>query len=802
MPKYDSPPSTTPYPVDDHHEATNTFAPTLPTSTKYGHTRPTSPSATMYNPFYTGRPRTPVTADARVGPIDRQEIIRKIKEAESCPLQSAVQGVQKPTKSRSPTPPSTCSDLSESDKTTQHVSDQNELGLDITRPRSALHRGDFRENAPASPWSFSTHNARVDIHQPARQPWRSLDGQDSYRAVYQKHQTPTSTSPVAPWARDFASPAFAPDLTELGSPPGPYAIPAPARPRAASHASLSTSFTYQLPTSPLVHQANAADIPDYHPRSSRRRLHSPTKAERRHTYSPRLLHQSRSELDSPSSPIPAASGYPATLRRESIFPYQAHQPRRSIGSFNSLPKTSFVAGRRPSLTDAPPLQHAPMVGSYEESILRGRMSTTPSKPLNFVAQIGVLGKGDCKSSLKCPPHISIPFNAVFYSYSAADPEPSPYVGAVDLEHAQTKFSIQDTSSKSQRRQSPGSTPSHAVDRIERDDPSGLEPSKYKRRKGRTRSRSPKEPQGGSYRIPQKGQVQIVLKNPNKTAVKLFLVPYDVSDMQPGQKTFIRQRSYSAGPIIDMPTASRTNYGTDRPEAALSATMDPRDRPRLRYLVQLHICCPSKNRYYIYQNIRVVFADRVPDGKEKLRSEIQMPEPRYSVYKSGRELNPGMSPANSSVRGKSVAFPAAPYSDDSHDESILSASVGSKSYRNTIDHQLFVKSLDHQPYRLSSVQRLPTLESRPSSRGLSSEDKTDSEAPQASVSPFSTFHKPKGLNIRNLAMDASGPTRLTFSREASRERKSGVKSESLLSMRLKDLEMREGANHSGGDDDVA
>ncbi|CRK38422.1 hypothetical protein BN1723_015326 [Verticillium longisporum] len=38
-------------------------------------------------------------------------------------------------------------------------------------------------------------------------------------------------------------------------------------------------------------------------------------------------------------------------------------------------------------------RHASMVGSYEESILRGRMSTNPSKPLDFLAQIGVLGLG-------------------------------------------------------------------------------------------------------------------------------------------------------------------------------------------------------------------------------------------------------------------------------------------------------------------------------------------------------------------------------------------------------------------------
>ena len=86
----------------------------------------------------------------------------------------------------------------------------------------------------------------------------------------------------------------------------------------------------------------------------------------------------------------------------------------------------------------------------------------------------------------------------------------------------------------------------------------------------------------------------------------------------------------------MPNFSRKNLGTDRPEAALSNSDDPNDRPILRYLIHLHICCPSKGRYYLYKSIRVVFANRVPDGKEKLRNEIQLPEPRYSAYKATRE----------------------------------------------------------------------------------------------------------------------------------------------------------------------
>jgi hypothetical protein len=312
---------------------------------------------------------------------------------------------------------------------------------------------------------------------------------------------------------------------------------------------------------------------------------------------------------------------------------------------HSNPQTPFLGSRRPSFSsEASPLHHAPMVGSYEESILRGRMSTTPSRPLDFVAKIGVLGRGQCKSSLKCPPHVTVPFPAVFYSYNTgngriSDNEPSPYVGLIDLENSLPAPEESHETGRRKRRHVVPTENNGALDfpmHVDETSNQSTKDEMRRREKKKRRSTSPKAPPGGCYRIPPQGQLQIVLKNPNNTAVKLFLVPYDLSDMEPGQKTFIRQRSYSAGPIIDMPLSSRKNLGTDRPEAAISNSDDPKDRPILRYLIHLHMCCPSKGRYYLYKSIRVVFANRVPDGKEKLRNEIQQPEPRYSTYKPTRD----------------------------------------------------------------------------------------------------------------------------------------------------------------------
>jgi hypothetical protein len=290
-----------------------------------------------------------------------------------------------------------------------------------------------------------------------------------------------------------------------------------------------------------------------------------------------------------------------------------------------------------------------MVGSYEESILRGRMSTVPSKPLNFVAQIGVLGLGNCKPNLRCPAHVSVPFPAVFYSYgnagvgrtSSVEEGPSPYVGLVDIENV---LSRPDEGKQERRKRrhlaateagglNSGNEGSEPVTGI-------TENGRRRREKRKRRSSSPRAPPGGSYRIPQKGQLQIVIKNPNKTAVKLFLVPYDLKDMEPGTKTFIRQRSYSTGPIMEMPIASGPSSGPDVSQKSSLKLENAKDRPTLRYLIHLHICCPSRGRYYLYKSIRVVFANRVPDGKEKLINDIQFPEPRYSTYKPSRDSNVG------------------------------------------------------------------------------------------------------------------------------------------------------------------
>jgi len=499
-----------------------------------------------------------------------------------------------------------------------------ELGspVDIRRPRSALHSGDFREGDDSS-----TQHAP-----PSPRPRFA-------------QRTPTSPfpglgiSPPTPWlgASAIQPPTQRPALEDYRE-----LVTHQRRSRAPSLGSFSSSYVLKVPTSPLVHQANNTDL-DFSPRvDSGDPPGIIDKTNRRRTLPPgsfRQLQHSPPTLRDVGTHNPSQPGH-----HESFFQPQ-HFPRRSLTSAYSLQlaqtgNAPAYHARRPSFaSELSARPHAPMVGSYEESLLRGRMSMSPSKPLDFTAQIGVLGKGKCKGRLKCPPHVTVPFPAFFYSYptsgngrSIADDSPSPYVGHIDLENSLAKGESNTT-----RRRKRHVSPTKGHDDAETGTAQiGDVDTRRRREKKNRRAESPKCPPGGCYRIPQQGQLQIIIKNPHKTAVKLFLVPYDLTDMEPGTKTFIRQRSYSAGPIIDMPLSARKNYGTDRPEASLNATEDPRDKPVLRYLIHVNICCPARGRFYLHSTVRVVFANRVPDGKEKLCNEIQLPDPRYSPYKPARD----------------------------------------------------------------------------------------------------------------------------------------------------------------------
>ncbi|KAK7206998.1 hypothetical protein BZA70DRAFT_270171 [Myxozyma melibiosi] len=197
-----------------------------------------------------------------------------------------------------------------------------------------------------------------------------------------------------------------------------------------------------------------------------------------------------------------------------------------------------------------------LVGSYEESLLAGRTSTPSQKPaVPFVARIGVLGTGDeCPAKLRCPRHLSLEFDAVYYNWLGSGEEErggSPYVGQLDLESHYRETARKQTKSKSKKSKVDG------------------------------------------YRIPKTGQIQIVISNPSRTAIKLFLVPYDLSEMPVNTRTFMRQKTYV----------------TDDQQ---QQQQQSQKKGRLRQAVHLHVVHASTGRYYLFRTLRVVFENRALD----------------------------------------------------------------------------------------------------------------------------------------------------------------------------------------------
>ncbi|GAA5907070.1 hypothetical protein JCM6882_005161 [Rhodosporidiobolus microsporus] len=276
----------------------------------------------------------------------------------------------------------------------------------------------------------------------------------------------------------------------------------------------------------------------------------------------------------PSSPD---FGSPTLRRLPPLFGIPSSPPSPHA----STPLTASRRRRRSSISlsssigsSAPPF--GSLVGSFENSLLSGRMSALPSLPLPFVASIGVLGSPDSPARLRCPQHLHVPFSAVFYSGLGEVNAASPYVGTVDLD-------------------------AHYHSLLQPAPPSSDKKEKLPRFPG--------------YQVPARGQIQLVLKNSNRTAFKPFLIPYDLTGLDRaglGGRTFLRQKSY---------------------------TVDEHDeRGKLRFAVHLQFCSPpatpskgkkaasaAEPKFYLYHAVRVVFASRGLDVSDKLRVVLEGPE---------------------------------------------------------------------------------------------------------------------------------------------------------------------------------
>lgn len=91
----------------------------------------------------------------------------------------------------------------------------------------------------------------------------------------------------------------------------------------------------------------------------------------------------------------------------------------------------------------------------------------------------------------------------------------------------------------------------------------------------------------------------MIKNPECTAMKLFFIPYDLTDMPPDTKTFIRQKSY----------AKSKHNGTKS----------------MRYAIHVNLIRNEKG-LRLCSFIRVVFSSRPLGSYEDLVVVTEYPQP--------------------------------------------------------------------------------------------------------------------------------------------------------------------------------
>ncbi|KAI9288131.1 hypothetical protein BC943DRAFT_317853 [Umbelopsis sp. AD052] len=178
------------------------------------------------------------------------------------------------------------------------------------------------------------------------------------------------------------------------------------------------------------------------------------------------------------------------------------------------------------------------VGSFEENLMNNRMSTTPAATIQFHATICAVARGSVKKRENFRPSgpQSVDFEAHMYEW---DGKPLPYAGTIDLGFMHSQ-----------------------------------------------------------YRIPPKGQLQVMITQGDRGMVKAFIVSYDLRDMPANHSTFVRRQEYVTTRESGMKT--------------------------LKYAIHIPIKTSKHRQLYLHGPIRVVFCNYANNADDHVEVKMEYP----------------------------------------------------------------------------------------------------------------------------------------------------------------------------------